>query len=530
MGKTFIWLTIAAGAAAGVSAVLACLHATPATAQASSDAIGIFAGRTDIGEVVHPGLAQYDPGSKSYTLTAAGENMWSTKDAFYFLWQKVSGDVELSADVAFPQAGGRAHRKAALVLKQNLDADGVYADAALHGSGLTALQYRRAKGATTQDIELNIEMPRRVRIVKRGDEITMFLSMHGEPLHQAGASIKLHFDGPFYAGIGVCSHDKDKTETAVFSDVELNQPEARAPADQLVLFSALQTIQTEDNFRRSMMVRTEMGRVGSANWTRDGQTLYFDREGQIEKMAVLGETPKLVNIGPHLWCDDNHGLSPDNQLLAVSCGPIQGPATSIYVVSLDGKGNRRVAGGQAAEFHGWSPDGTTIAFTSTRHGRRDIYTVPAAGGGEARLTTTGTNDGPDFGPDGAIYFNSDRSGAMQIWRMNPDGTHAEQLTHDETNDWFPHVSFDGKQMVYLTCPRAIIGQPANTDVSLRLMDLRSGQSRGLVDLFGGEGTINAPSWSPDDHHLAFTGYQMLPASAEGPELVMVAPRPDTPPK
>ena len=114
---------------------------------------------------------------------------------------------------------------------------------------------------------------------------------------------------------------------------------------------------------------------------------------------------------------------------------------------------------------------------------------------------------------------------MQIWRMNADGTHAEQLTHDDTNDRFPHISPDGKQMVYLSCARTLAGQPANTDVSLRLMGLRSGQSRVLVDLFGGEGTINAPSWSPDNHHLAFTGYEMLPASADGPEFVMVAPRP-----
>lgn len=309
MGKTVIWLTIAASVVGGVCTVLAGRHLTPVAAQTSLDAIGIFEGRTDIGELVHPGVAEYDAASKSYTVRAAGENMWSNKDAFYFLWQKVSGDVELSADVAFPQAGGRAHRKAVLVLKQNLDADGVYADAALHGSGLTALQYRRAKGATTQDIELNIDMPRRVRMVKRGDEITMFLSMHGEPLHQAGASIKLHFADPFYAGIGVCSHNKDTTETAVFSNVELKKPEGKVPADKLVLFSALQTIQTEDNFRRSMVVRTEMGRIGSANWTRDGQTLYFDREGQIEKMAVLGATPELVNIGPHLWCGQSWALA-----------------------------------------------------------------------------------------------------------------------------------------------------------------------------------------------------------------------------
>lgn len=535
MNMPFLWAktvkAVVAVAPAICVAALLSLQAAPSAAQVSSGAIGIFEGRTDVGETVHPGVAEYDAAKKTYTVTAAGENMWSTKDAFYFLWKKVSGDIELSADIAFPQEGGRPHRKAALILKQDMDPDGVYADVALHGSGLSALQYRRAKGATTQDIELNIDMPQRARIAKRGDEITMFLSMHGEPLHQAGASIKLHFDGPFYAGIGLCSHNKDVTEIAIFSNVELKKPEA--PADKLALFGALQTIQTEDNFRRSMMVRTAMGRIGSANWTKDGQTLYFDREGQIEKMSVLGATPESVKIGPRLWCDDNHGLSPDNKLLAVSCAPTRGPATSIYLVSLDGSegtGSRRLTRGGVVEFHGWSPDGTTIVFAGTRNGRKDIYAVPAQGGQETRLTTTGTNDAPDFGPDGSIYFDSDRSGAMQIWRMNADGTHAEQLTHDDTNDWFPHVSPDGKQMVYLTCARVIVGHPANKDVSLRLMDLHNGQSRVLVDLFGGEGTINAPSWSPDNHHLAFTGYEMLPSSADGPEFVMVAPRPDTPSK
>ncbi len=116
------------------------LQPIPTSAQ-TADGIGIFEGRSDIGEVVHPGVAHYDASTKTYTLTAAGENMWYAKDAFYFVWKKVSGDIELSADIRFPLEGGRAHRKAALVLKQDLTADGVYADAALHGSGMTALQY-----------------------------------------------------------------------------------------------------------------------------------------------------------------------------------------------------------------------------------------------------------------------------------------------------------------------------------------------------------------------------------------------------
>jgi TolB protein len=500
-----------------------------AFAQSTSNALGVFEGTSDIGEVVHPGVAQYDAAKNTYSVTAAGENMWSTNDAFYFVWKKVSGDVELSADIRFPQEGGRAHRKAVLVLKQDLAADGVYADAALHGSGLTALQYRRTKGATTQDIELNVDMPQEARIVKRGDHITMFLSMHGEKPHQAGAAIKLHFDEPFYVGIGVCSHDKNVTETAVFSNVKLRKP-APLVAKKAILFSALQTVQTEDNFRRSIVVRTERGRMGAANWTQDGQTLYFNRDGQVWKTDVLGAEQARVNVGRHLWCDDNHGLSPDNRFMAISCARVRGRATSVYVLPLAGGDLRQLTHEGTAEVHGWSPDGTMIAFAGTRNGHTDIYVLEVEGGKEMRLTFSGMNDGPDFGPDGKVYFNSNRSGTMQIWRMDADGTQAEQVTTDDAEDWFPHVSSDGKQMVYLSYAKGTQGHPADQDVALRIMNLRDGRVRVLVDLFGGEGTLNAPSWSPDNHHLVFTEYEMLPHDADGSAFVMVPPKPDLPVK
>jgi TolB protein len=150
----------------------------------------------------------YDPAALTYTITAAGANLWSTVDAFHFVWKKVSGDISLTADIDFPSKSGNPnpHRKALLMFRQNLDADGVYADAAQHGSGLPALQYRLAQGATTQGIELDISSPKRLRLERRGDTITMFLSKGSEQLHQVGSSIKLHLDEPFYVGLGVCSH------------------------------------------------------------------------------------------------------------------------------------------------------------------------------------------------------------------------------------------------------------------------------------------------------------------------------------
>jgi len=194
-----------------------------ASAQTTGNPLGIFESQSDVGSVVPPGTAAFDAATGVYTIRSAGANLWVNVDAFHFVWKKVSGDVSLTADVKLADAGPTAspHRKALLMFRQTLDSDAMYADAAIHGSGETALQYRRNKGDTTQDIAFNIGAPERLRLEKRGDTITLFLSAHGEPLHQVGASIKLHFDGDFYAGLGVCAHNKDAVEQATFTHVEL---------------------------------------------------------------------------------------------------------------------------------------------------------------------------------------------------------------------------------------------------------------------------------------------------------------------
>ncbi len=268
-------------------------------AQGVPATLGIFEGQSDVGSVVPPGALAFDATSQVYTVTAAGANLWSTTDGFHFVWKKVSGDFALTADVQFPDSTGNPspHRKAVLMFRQTLDADGVYADAAQHGSGMTALQYRRDRGATTQDIELNIDAPQRIRLEKRGDVITMFLSLHGEPLHQVGASIKLHLNGPFYAGIGVCSHNKDVTEKATFAHVELTPLSPSSTPVTLALYSTLQTIGIEDNFRRALVIASERAHLEAPNWSRDGKTLIFDREGQLWTVPAKGGPATLLNTG-----------------------------------------------------------------------------------------------------------------------------------------------------------------------------------------------------------------------------------------
>lgn len=502
-------------ACAGVGLLLIC-----APLQAAPSAIGLFDGQSDVGRVTPPGTASYDPASDSYTLTSAGINTWYRADAFHFLWKQMSGDVSLTADIAFPPTAyshaPNPHRKAMLMIRQTLDAGSVYADAALHGVGLTALQYRRETGADTQDIEMNIAAPQTLRLVKRGDTLTMYLSMHGEALHQVGASTKLHFDAPFYVGLGVTSHDIDTTDKIVFSHVRLETP---PPETQpLVAYSTLQTLQLADQARIATVILTKPGIFESPNWTPDGKALLINENGSFRKIPLLdppaGGTPVPFDTGEAHGCWGEHGFSPDGKWLAVSCSSPGHKGPNVYIAPAEGGAARKLTHQPVSFFHGWSPDGKTIVFTSIRDGHEDIYTIPAAGGTETRLTHSGINDAAEYTPDGTyLYFNSDRSGLMQIWRMHPDGSALEQITADEHNNWYPHISPDGKSMVFISYAKADTGlHPPMKDVRLRLMELDSGLIRTLVHLTGGQGTIDSPCWAPDSQHIAFVSNQMLPAS------------------
>ena len=505
-----------------LSCLLLLLTAHSCVAQTNSATLGAFESQSDIGAVTPPGKALYDAASGTYTIDAAGANMWSTVDAFHFVWKKASGDASFAADISFPSSAGKPdpHRKAVLIFRQTLDADGVYVDAAQHGSGMTALQYRRERGATTQDIELNIEAPRRIRLEKRGDAFTMYLSNHGEPLHQVGASIKLHLQDPYYVGLGVCSHNKDIVEQARFSNVKLEQPVQKTTEAKPVLYSTLQTIGIEDNFRRAMVVATGAGHMEAPNWSRDGKSLIFNRDGKLWTISVDGGTARVINTGLATNCTGSHGLSPDGKWLAISCSMPSKPETRVYIIPSSGGDPKLLTENPWSYFHGWSPDGKTIAFTRPDHkGGGNILSIPVEGGSERALTAgTGISDDPDYSADGKwIYFNSDRAGGlMQIWRMRPDGNDPEQVTHDEFNNWTPHPSPDGKSILILSYDKSVTGHPANKDIAFRIINVADGSIRVLVNVTGGAGSDNVSNWAPDGQHLAFVSFQLLPAEEPSP--------------
>jgi hypothetical protein len=477
--------------------------------------LGIFESQSDVGAVTPPGTAVYDPAAETYTLTSAGANLWGTTDAFHFLWKKMSGDAVLTADISFPETGGvhNPHRKAILLFRQSLDPGSAYADAALHGVGLTALQFRRDPGAITEDLELSTTAaPRRLRIEKRGDTFTMYLASASDaPLHPVGASVQLHLAEPFYVGLGLCSHDPDKTEKVVFSHVSIEQP-APLPST-LALYSTLNTIGDDRDFHRDVVAYSAQAHFEAPNWTHDGKTLLFDQDGKIMTVSADGGTPQPLDIGDATHCNGSHGLSPDGKLLAISCATPGKPESRVYIVPVTGGTPRLVTEHPNSYWHSWSPDGKTIIFTRPDHGASNIYAISVDGGEEHALTTgAGISDDPDCSPDGRyIYFNSDRGGTMQIWRMHPDGSSPEPITSDDFVNWTPHVSPDGKSIVFISYDMGTTGHPTNKPIALRVLSLDDRRIHVLFHLTGGSGTMNVPSWAPDSKHLAFVSYQMLPA-------------------
>ena len=485
--------------------VLLITGATRISGQSSN--LGIFSQQADIGAVAKAGSADYDSAKSEYHITGGGENMWSTNDAFHFVWKKMSGDLKFAASIKFVGTNGNAHRKACLLIRPSLAPEASYADVAVHGNGLIALQYRETPGDVTREIQSNISAPARVQIEKRGDYISMSVASAGGNLQNAGGYLRVPLNGEFYVGLGVCAHDNKTSEQAVFADVQLLPvltPTNATPALECTL--EVVPIASAD---RSVVYRTR-DHIEAPNWSRDGKYFLFNGNGRIYKLPVTGGTPELLDTGGQTRCNNDHGISPDGNQLAISDQKTDGKSR-IYLLPIDGGSPREVTPLAPSYWHGWSPDGKTLAYCAERNSEFDVYTIPVAGGEEKRLTSAaGLDDGPEYSPDGRfIYFNSERSGLMQIWRMKPDGADQEQATSDDFNNWFPHPSPDGRWIAFLSFAKDVAGHPANKDVTLRLMSVSDKKIRVLAKLFGGQGTINVPSWSPDSRQVAFVSYQLV---------------------
>ncbi len=258
------------------------------------------------------------------------------------------------------------------------------------------------------------------------------------------------------------------------------------------------------------------------NWSPDGKWLIFNSNNALWRIAADGGTkPEKIPTGDVMGINNDHILSPDGQTVFFSAGQ------HLYSVPIAGGQPKRISNEHSAErqfkyyLHGVSPDAKTLAYVGAElagddpWGRLDLYTIPAAGGVDTRLTNSpAPDDGPEYSSDGQwIYFNSELNakvpGHAQCYRMKPDGTGIEQLTHDERVNWFPHISPDGKWIVYISFPPGTVKHPANKDVILQRMRPDGSDQADIVALFGGQGTINVNSWSPDSKRFAYVAYPFV---------------------
>ena len=477
---------------------------------------GLFEGDNDIGDNPKPGSMAFNAAQGDYHITGGGANIWGRTDAFHFVWRRLSGDATLTARIRFLGSGAVPHRKAVLMFRQDLTPGSAYADAAVHGSGLTSLQYRPADGADTAEIQAHTEAPARLRIERRGDRFTLYTGGATGPLILGGTTmVELH--DPVYVGLGVCSHDANVLETAVFSEVRLDTPSPAATQQYWRSHISIYDLKS----RSTRVVYSADTVFEAPNWSRDGRYLVVNSGGALYRLPLNGGPLQEIPLAGSLEVNNDHGPSPDGRLIAVSARTAGSKGSRVYIAASDGSSPRLMTPASPSYFHGWSRDGRWLAFVADRGDSFHVFRVPERGGAEQRLTTaTGYDDGPDYSPDGKwIYFNSNRSGGWDIWRMpatgaGPNDSLAQRITQDELEDWFPHPSPNGKWLVFLSFPKGTPTHNGRTNVELRMMprpkkkpDLRKLQN--LTSIFGGQGTINVNSWSPDSKKFAFVSYERL---------------------
>lgn len=466
--------------------------------------------QTDIGTVNKNGTVEYDPDIQEYIIGGSGQNMWFDHDDFFYTWEKITGDFVVTARFEFLGKGIDTHRKTGWMIRRSLEPDAAYVDGVIHGDGLTSMQFRREKGALTEEIKANVQMPDILQMERKGNSFIFRTAFFGEPLQISGL-INLKLGQSLYVGIPVCAHNETAFEKVRVSNLRITIP---APAGfepyQDYSGSRLEILDVFTGLREIVYQTAEA--IEAPNWTRDGSALIYNSKGLLYRFPL--ESKKPVPINTHFADRNNndHVISFDGLQLGIShhMDNEPGGGSTIFTLPIEGGVPKRITQKTPSYFHGWSPDGQYLVYTAERNGSYDIYKIPSLGGEEIQLTNVPVlDDGSEYTADGEwIYFNSARTGSMHIWRMRPDGSDPQQITFDSYNNWFPHPSPDGKWLVFLSYPPEVDAQdhPHYKHVLLRIKPLDGGETKVVAYLYGGQGTINVPSWSPDSKKIAFVSY------------------------
>ncbi|HZY79580.1 MAG TPA: biopolymer transporter TolR [Cyclobacteriaceae bacterium] len=483
------------------------------TAFSQNDPIGIFEHHQDVGNPKLKGSATYNKEDQTYTMSAGGANMWANADQFHVAWKKIKGDFIVRATVQFIGTGTDPHRKIGVIARDQLTPDSRYADGAVHGDVLTSLQFRPTDGAATEHIVLSSFHPTEIEFERIGNTFTFSAAPYGENYKSVTKELQLNEE--VYLGLFICSHNEDVIEKAVFSNVQIIIPAAKdfRPYRDYI-GSHIEIMEVATGKRK--IIHSAPNSLQAPNWTPDNKSLIYNAEGLLYRYDLKDGSISKLNSGFATANNNDHVLSFDGKMLGISHHVGEKRTSTIFTLPVTGSDNPTKITDEAnghSYLHSWSPDGKKLIFTGQRNNNFDIYAVDVATKKETRLTEdVSLDDGPEFTPDGKfIWFNSVRTGTMKLWKMKADGSDEQQITFDEYNDWFPHFSPDGKWVVYISFPKDIdpASHPFYKKCYLRLMPTSGGVPKTIAYIYGGQGTINVPSWSPDGKYVAFVSNSKL---------------------
>ena len=484
---------------------------------AAQNPVGIFTTHADIGDPRIKGDVIYNPAHQTYHLKGSGYNIWFGRDEFHYAYNKIKGDFILTANFKMPGKGVDPHRKIGWMIRANDGDDAAHMTATVHGDGMIAMQWRRMRGAHMRDPQDEIFTKKTateiIQLERVGRTFIMRVAHPGEPLQEVGRTDAVEIPDEALAGIFICSHNADVLEEGLAWNVRIEQtvPDSHNGYRDGILGSKLEIMNVFDGKRK--VVYEDKGRFEAPNWMPDGNSLLFNQGGSIYTIPLKGGMPAMLNTGTVKRNNNDHVISFDGKWLGISShrDGMPGGGSTIYYLPLTGGEPTIITDSTPSYLHGWSKDGKEVVYTAQRISKTAVYNIykkKINGGAEVQLThlTKGLADGPEYSPDGKfIYYNSAQSGTMQLWRMKTDGSEAVQLTFDEYNNWFAHVSPDNKWIAFLSFPGTIdpTDHPFYKRVMLRLMPASGGAPKVIAYLYGGQGTINTPSWSPDSKQIAF---------------------------
>lgn len=489
--------------------------------------VGIFTHSIDIGKPKNAGSSTFDENNQSYLLKGSGYNIWFNRDEFHYLYKKLVGDFILTADFQFLSEKGNPHRKIGWMVRESDDEAAASMNAVVHGDGLVVMQWRPLRGAYMRDPEDEIFFPKKavyqtVQLERTGKQYTMSVANPGEPLQLVGTREMPDLKDSVLAGLYISSHDTNLVDVVKVWNVRIDKPvyETYHPNPILArsvtpfkgeFASRLETLNVFDGKRK--IVLESPRRLEAPNWMPAGDKLMYNEAGSLYTVSLNGGTPEKFNTGTVNRNNNDHGISFDGKMLAISSSRegMPGGGSTVYVLPLIGGEPKLVTRETPSYWHGWSPNGKEVLIVARRNGGTvyNLYKVDINNGKESALTknTSGHVDGPEYSPDGKyIYYNANPTGTMQLWRMKPDGSGKEQLTFDEYHNWFPHISPDGQWIAFISFPMNIEpdAHPSYKKVTLRIMPLtHAGAPRVVAHLYGGQGTLNVNSWSPDSKRIAF---------------------------